>query len=317
MTSLDNDARRPRTKRSGRRTGMLLLAGAALAALPIVSPAVSQAETSPVSQAQTPPVFPPPHWIIQENALRSLGNPHLAGHLSQRQLQELFGNKRTYIDYGPAGGTHTVTGAISVYPASSEAALKTVLASGKLPRGTNAVLFDIERWKWTPLNEQQNPNLYMAKAARDVHHYNTQAGHQHLLFIAAPAPDLTTSALPGYRGGNYPGYLKLQLAFHAAQVSDVLDIQGQQIQNDLSHFTQFVNAAAAQAHKANPHVIILVGLTTTPKQPISAHQLIQAYCAERALNGYWLNIAAGTDKLALPLLRQVLADNGNGCPSGG
>ena len=301
----------------GRRTGILLLAGAAFAALPIVSSAVSQAETSPVSRAQTPPFFPPPHWIIQEDALQSLENRHLSGHLSQRQLQQLFGNKRTYIDYRAAGDSHIITGAISVYPASSEAKLAYVLGHDRLPFGTNAVLFDIERWKWTPLNEQQNPNLYMAKAAEDVHHYNMQAGHQHLLFIAAPAPDLTTSALPGYWGGNYPGYLKLKLAFHAAQVSDVIDIQGQQIQNTLSHFTQFVHAAAAQAHKANRRVIILVGLTTTPKKPITAPQLIQAYCAERGLDGYWLNIAAGTDKLALPLLRQVLADNGNGCPSAG
>jgi hypothetical protein len=87
---------------------------------------------------------------------------------------------------------------------------------------------------------------------------------------------------------NYNGYLKLGLAAGAAKVSTVLDIQGQQIQNNLTSFQKFVNAAAAQAQQANGHITILVGLTTTPKtytakNPVSAQQLINAYCSEHSL----------------------------------
>ena len=322
MTGLDNHARPPGSRRPGRRTVMLLLAAAALVAAAAVSPVVSRAETPPVSRAQTPPDYPPPHWIIQENALQSLDNPKLAGGLSQLQLQQLFGNQRSYIDYLTTRGTHTVKGAVSVYSASSEQKLAWVLQHNELPYGTDAVLFDIERWKYTyPADEQQHPNPFITMAAADVRAYNAVPGHHHLLFIAAPAPDLTTSALPSWKKGNYAGYLYLQLAATAARVSDVLDIQGQQIENTdtnyLSDYVSFVAAAAAQARKANPHVIILAGLTTTPKKPITANQLKQIYCAERGLDGYWLNIAAGTDGIALPLLRQVLAFDGNGCPSAG
>jgi hypothetical protein len=308
-----------------RRKGMLSVAVAALAVTPIMLSAVSQAETSPVPQAQTPPDYPPPDWIIQQNALSSLTNPNLSGHLSQPQAQDLFGNQRTYLVYQPGNGFDpSVTGAINTWPVSDESQLYDKLdlpTSQGLPANVNAVLFDIEDWNATPTVEQQHPIQYMARAAADVATYNHNTG-RHVLLIAAPAPDLTTAVEPGYVDNtnfptNYNGYLQLGLAGAAAKDATVLDIQGQQIQNNLSEFNKFVTAAAAQAREANPNITILVGLTTTPKAAITAQQLTEAYCDQRSLNGYWLNIAAGTANLTLPLLQQVLADNGNGCPSSG
>jgi hypothetical protein len=308
-----------------RRKGMLIAAVAALAATPILLSAVSQAETSPAPKAQTPTDYPPPDWIIQQNALTSLTNPSLSDPLSQAQVQDLFGNQRTYLVYQPGNGFDpSVTGAVNTFPVSNESQLydKLDLPTSKgLPASVNAVLFDIEDWNATPTVEQQHPILYMARAAADVATYNHNTG-RHVVLIEAPAPDLTTAVMPHYVDNenyptNYNGYLKLGLAGAAATDATVLDIQGQQIQNNLTSFNEFVTAAAAQARKANPNITILVGLTTTPKAPITAQQLTEAYCDERSLNGYWLNIAAGTANLTLPLLQQVLADNGNGCPSPG
>jgi hypothetical protein len=140
-----------------------------------------------------------------------------------------------------------------------------------------------------------------------------------------PGPDHRghAAALGGHKPfpTNYTGYLKLGLAGNAARVSNAIDIQGQQIENTPKEWGAFVAAAAAQAKKANSKITILVGLTLVPKtysstNPISSQQLVDAYCQERSYNGYWLNIAAGTANNPLKLLRQVLADNGNGCPTG-
>jgi hypothetical protein len=201
-----------------------------------------------------------------------------------------------------------------------------VYTDARLPKAVNAVLFDIENWGNTPGPERKKPINYISRAAADVASYNKRTG-RHVQFIAAPAPDLTTAVMPPHWVDNkpfptnYTGYLKLGLAGNAARVSNAIDIQGQQIENTPKEWGAFVAAAAAQAKKANSKITILVGLTLVPKtysstNPISSQQLGDAYCQERSYNGYWLNIAAGTANNPLKLLRQVLADNGNGCPTG-
>ena len=222
----------------------------------------------------------PPRWIISQTALSLLGQ---AG-LTKAQVQTLFGNRRAYLT-----GTTTaplVSGALRTVTFTSYQSMEKQLAGPGLPTGTTAVLYDNEDWSATPAQEQRDPAKYEELAAKLAHAH-------HLLLISTPATDLTDVLAPT-QSDHFAAYLRLGLAASAARYADVIDIQAQGSETNLSRFTPFVKAAAAQARGANPHVIVLAGISTNPSgQRVSSAQFTDAYNAVRAdVNGYWLNIPA-------------------------
>jgi hypothetical protein len=270
----------------------------AVAALTIASTAVTVAVAAPVRAE-------PLHaegWIVNQGALSQLGK---AG-LGQRQIEELFGTRDTFLTGTGAGAgraIHTVT-------FTSYAKLSAALADGALPRGARAVLYDNEHWPLTPVAEQQNPAKYEALAAAAVHAH-------HLLFVSTPATTLTDVLAPGATD-RYAAYLRLDLAASAARHADAIDIQAQGAEADLAKYVAFVRAAAAQARAANPRVLVFAGISTNPSgQQVTAAQFAAAVNAvRRYVNGFWLNIPAGgiacprcgtpQPQVALPLLRSLL-----------
>jgi hypothetical protein len=261
---------------------------------------------APVSAPAAPA---PPRWIITQTAVRLLGPAGLTG----AQLQTLFGNDRTYLTGGLTSPAPPVSGALRTVSFDSYRVMERQLAGSHLPAGTTAVIYDNEHWRFTPADEQRDPAKYEELAAKLAHAH-------HLLFISAPAVDLT-AVLASRQSDHYAAYLRLGLAASAARYADVIDIQAQGSETSLGTFTSFVQAAAAQARKANRHVIVLVGLSTNPSgQHVSSAQFTAAYNAVRAdANGYWLNIPShgaacpdcGTPqpKVAVPLL-EMLARSG-------
>jgi hypothetical protein len=251
-----------------------------------------------------------PEWIVNQSALSLLGG---AG-LTQAQLQTLFGNDRTYLIRGLTQTAEPVSGALRTVSFTSYQAMERQFAGPGLPAGTRAVLYDNEDWSFTPVDEQRNPAKYEELAASLVHAH-------HLLFIAAPAVDLTDVLAPG-ESDHYAAYLRLGLAASAAKYADVIDIQAQGSETSLNTFTSFVKAAAAQARNANRHVIVLAGLSTNPSgQHVTSGQLVAAYNSARTdVNGYWLNIPSGgpycprcgtpQPQVAVPLLRMLLPTSG-------
>jgi hypothetical protein len=233
----------------------------------------------------------PPRWIISQTAVGLLGR---AG-LTKAQLQTVFGNNRTYLTGGLTPTALPVTGALRTVSFASYQAMERRLAGPGLPAGTVAVIYDNEHWRFTPVDEQRNPARYEELAAALVHAH-------HLLFVSAPAVNLTDVLAPG-QSDHYAAYLRLALAASAARYADVIDIQAQGSETSLRAFTPFVQAATAQARSANRHVIVLVGISTNPGgQHVSSAQLADAYGAVRAdVNGYWLNVPS----------------HGPGCPSCG
>jgi hypothetical protein len=296
-----------------------LLTVAALAAFPVASRAATRiaatsaarteaaattTETAAATAAPTAAVTRAPDWIINQGAVDLLGT---AG-LSRAQLQELFGNDRTYLTHPLDSAITAVHGAVGTVTFTSYQTLKSDI--GSLPAGTGAVLFDIEHWSLTPAGEQRAPATYEKLAAALVHKH-------HLLFVTAPATDLTDVLAPD-NPDHYAAYLSLGLAASGARYADAIDIQAQGSEADLSKFRNFVEAAAAQARRANPHVTVFAGISTNPSgQHITSTQLTNAFDAVRGfVAGYWLNIpAAGTacpdcgtpqPQVAVPLLRSLL-----------
>jgi hypothetical protein len=233
----------------------------------------------------------PPRWIVTQTAVGLLGR---AG-LTKAQSQTLFGDNRTYLVGRLTPTAPPVSGALRTVSFASYQAMDRQLAGPGLPAGTVAVIYDNEHWRFTPVAEQRDPARYEELAAKLAHAH-------HLLFISAPAIDLTDVLAPG-QSDHYAAYLRLGLAASAARYADVVDIQAQGSETSLSTFTAFVQAAAAQARSANKGVIVLVGISTNPSgQHVSSAQFTDAYNAVRAdVDGYWLNIPS----------------RGHGCPDCG
>ncbi|MHB8681192.1 MAG: hypothetical protein ACYDA2_03745 [Acidimicrobiales bacterium] len=175
----------------------------------------------------------------------------------------------------------TVSRALSF---ASYAQLQNALASGAIPHGIDAILYDNEMWLHTPTAEQRDPALYMAMAAEAVH-------AKGLKFIAAPAVNLVNVGGAG-TGSPYDRYIARGLPAAAAAHADIVDIQAQRAEGSTEQFASFVRNAVAQARAANPTATVLVGISTNPSGvTISASQLDAAAQAVVTLaDGFWLNI---------------------------
>jgi hypothetical protein len=164
--------------------------------------------------------------------------------------------------------------------------IRNALETNALGPDVRGVMYDYEKWRFTPAEEQQNPARYLKQAADLVH-------ARGLLFFTAPAVDLVTVLAPdGDRKHQDETYLRLGLAADAARYADVFDIQSQRFERDTELYAEFVRAAAAQARQANPKVMVLAGVSTQPSgQHVTADDILRAIEATRdVVDGYWFNI---------------------------
>jgi hypothetical protein len=164
--------------------------------------------------------------------------------------------------------------------------IRTAVEADALSHEVKGVLYDYEKWRFTPAEEQQNPVRYVKQAADLVH-------ARGLLFVTAPAVDLVPILAPeSDRRRQDDTYLQLGLAGDAARYADVFDIQSQRFERDTERYANFVRAAAAQARQANPKVLVLAGVSTQPGgHEVTADDILRAIQATRDfVDGYWFNI---------------------------
>jgi hypothetical protein len=240
------------------------------------------------------PVPPPRHvavgtqdWIVGQDSIRLM----LEAGASQQLIRRAFDNDHTFV----YGGTRDKPSSIGVPTAdfTSYAAIVQAFSRGVLPGKYKAVLYDNERWSLTPSVEQRDPAHYEALVSHLLHQHG-------LIYIATPSPDLT---LVFHRHTDtFSNYLHEGLAATAARYADVLDLQAQVRENQLPVYRAFVQTAIAQAHAANPHVTVLVGIRTNP----GPAAMYAAYEATVSLGGagYWLNVN-GQPLPAVDLLRRI------------
>lgn len=183
----------------------------------------------------------------------------------------------------PAGWSSTPTAGFTSYES-----LRAALTGGTLDPRIKAVLYDDEHWDLTPILEQREPVHYDQLAAQLAHQH-------HLMFIATPAINLVNVLTPiagsGAGGNRYQAFLDLGLAGQIARTADVLGVQAQGAEADISLFSSFVQAAAAQARKANPAVKVVAGISTNASgNAATAAAMDQAAASvHKDVDGYWLN----------------------------
>jgi hypothetical protein len=209
------------------------------------------------------------HLLLPDPAAARLGD-------SGRTLL-IVGRKK--LDLIPPGSK-----AIPVATFTSFGDLNSAISNNRLDSRIKAVLYDNEGWSLTPKYEKLRPAEFEARAAAVAHAHG-------YMFISTPAVNLA-NVLDPTPGRVFPKFLSQGIARDAARVADVFEIQAQGAQTNTQLYADFVTRAAEQARQANPHVIVLAGLSTNPNGPeVTADDLFNVVNATRSVvDGYWLNI---------------------------
>jgi len=198
----------------------------------------------------------------------------------------ILAGARPYVMRGPrVSGAPVEWDAIAFVSFAKFDAMREGLRNGKVGPEIRGVMYDYEKWQFTPQEEQANPAPYIKKAADLVH-------ARGLLFLTAPALNLVSVMAPQSGVRKYETFLRLGLAAEAARYADVFDIQAQGFERNPELYADFVRRAAEQARAANPKVEVLAGLSTQPSgQEVTADEILNCIAATRdVVDGYWFNI---------------------------
>ncbi|HEV7207120.1 MAG TPA: hypothetical protein VGN54_00105 [Mycobacteriales bacterium] len=242
--------------------------------LPVLAASSALLSASPTAASTA---LPPPHvWLVADQPLgQLLQSPGAAGRLRAA---------RTYDLLAPGAPSRAGVGSpTAVF--TSAAALAASVAAGRLPAQVRTVLYDPERWAFTPRAEQVAPFAAVRQAAAAAHAHGLQ-------LIVSPALDLMGVAGPG--GGPYwRGYLAAGLAAGVALAgADVVEVQAQSLEANPAAYAALVTAAAAQARAARPGVLVLAGLSTGPTGvrvvPRTLPDAVRAVSG--VVDGFWLNV---------------------------
>ena len=242
--------------------------------------ALVSAVSSELARATVPK---PIRWMFHRG-------PGVAAVAADPEASRLLANTRPYILRKPGDGfvIPPSWNAIAVAPFQSFGALKAALEQQTLAPGVKGVLYDYEKWAFTPEEEQRNPARYVKQAAELVH-------ARGLLFLTSPSANLVKVMAPetGKPDADmFDAYLRLGIAADAARYADVYVIQAQRALRNTEIAADFVQQAAAQARQANPKVEVLAGISTNPLgRRVITDNIIHAIDATRnVVDGYWLNI---------------------------
>jgi hypothetical protein len=237
---------------------------------------------APMSVSITPArarVSKPIRWLFSGPAVAPLA--------ADTAVSRLLNDTRPFVMWGRhVAGVPPGWNAVPLISFKSFAAIGNALQTGDLGPEVKGVMYDYEKWKFTPQEEQRNPAGYVKRAADLVHAHG-------LLFLTAPALNIVTVMAPAKDASRmYDTYLRLGIAADAARYADVVDIQAQRYERDTELYARFVGQAAAQARQANPKVVVLAGISTQPiGQDVTADDILRTIAATReVVDGYWFNI---------------------------
>jgi hypothetical protein len=270
------------------RVARLRLGTAGLLGAVLVLAGCQAAQKWPPVPAGTGP--PAPIIVLRSSILHSVLAEHgkLAGTFAGRMtylVAPAAGPGQAQSSAGPLAGA--LAGTVkNTYIYKSYAAFAGDVAAGRLPSSVHAVLYDIEKWPATPLNEQRSPQVYMRR-------FSALARAHGLLPILAPARDL--ALVPGgscvKRGSEKlsEAFIRCGLA-GADQGAAALVVQSQAEEFNVTAFRHFVAAVARQARAGNPRIAVLAQLATAPLgQPASVPQLVSAArSVHRLVDGFSL-----------------------------
>jgi hypothetical protein len=166
-------------------------------------------------------------------------------------------------------------------------------------------MYDPERWRQTPVEEQRDPLGAMTRfgeVARQHGYVSMITPHPGLLSVKGSAlarADSETEEAAYERSG---------ITEAAARAADIIETQAQRLLNHPDAYRALVSATAARAHTANPSVLVLSGLSTSPGFPSTPQMLLDAWgSVADVADGHYLSLAKGRyPEVMAAFLRSVL-----------
>lgn len=264
---------------AGALLSMLSLAacGAPLAAVPTASVRTAAA-TSPVAAVGG--------WIISAHALQGLLAIDHSGVVARAIDRPSTFLLVTGPNQVPTGWTVRPTQSFTRSTDLVDAV--TGMHGHHLVSGVQAVLLDIERWQFTPPDEQNDPVAAYTKAFE-------AAQANHVTLIATPGLDLAEPTAKKLHKPTWRAYLdNLRLPEKIAPHADVFEVQSQGQEAQPSTFADLLARAEAQADKANPKAIVFGGVSTSipgdPTATVTGEEMADAVQATHGGEArYWLN----------------------------
>lgn len=190
---------------------------------------------------------PPGTWVLTRNTAT------LVAHADPGLARRLFDRPGAWVVSGWSGASLAMSW-------SSFTTFEEAVASGSIPAGVTAVMYDPEGWAATPSSERRDPVASMKAFAELAHRHG-------YLVILTPHPNLTTE--PGAVCGRQAdesmedAYLRCRIPAIAGRYADILDVQAQFLETDPGRYARIVAEAAYQARAANPDVVVVSQLSTT------------------------------------------------------
>ena len=215
-------------------------------------------------------------------------------------INETLKGPGTYALEHNNAGPPLPAGVIPVELFFSYASQQAAISNGSIIPGVTALADDPEFWPPTPVNEQRDPVTYLNNfsQADKAKGYST---------VLIPGRDLMSvpSATCGQQKGESisQAYVRCGLPGAAAN-ANVYVIQSASLETDIPDMTTLVQQAAAAARAANPHVIIIATLSTTPvSSPVGASTINKAARAVLPyVQGFEVNTTGPTDSRFISFL---------------
>lgn len=152
---------------------------------------------------------------------------------------------------------------------------------------------DLEAWSGTPQSDQENPQA----ATRRCHEWAHQNDRK-ITVIATPAMDLMSVIDPKHHGTQYDSAIRYDLEGKLASVSDAVDVQVENIEDDPERYERTLRVMVEQikAARKGAAIPIYAGLSTgVVGKRISADSLARALQEDVRrtrdfVTGYWMAI---------------------------
>lgn len=181
--------------------------------------------------------------------------------------------------------------------------------AGAIGADVRVAMYDPERWRHTPAEEQRDPLAAMAR-------FGDVARRHGYVCMITPHPGLLS--IPGSTLGRdaheteEAAYERSGISEAAARAADIVETQAQRLQDRPDAYRRFVSATAARARDANPSVLVLSGLSTSPGFPATPEMLFDAWgSVADVVDGHYISLAKRRyPEVMAAFLRSVLGSGG-------
>lgn len=157
----------------------------------------------------------------------------------------------------------------------------------KFYKKDNPVVLDIEKWKYTPIFQQNHPVMAYRHFYENLHQFN----HEKWI-IATPSFNVIKEMFPNYKGKLYRKFIQIDLAGKIAPYANVYEVQAQWAERNPFKYRRVVQKIAEQVHSANPSTVVFAGLSTNPSPKKIALSTLKKdiEMTQKIVSGYWLNV---------------------------